>query len=376
MATADTPAMRQYKKFKAQHPGCVLFFRMGDFYEMFYEDADLAHRVLGLTLAQRTAGVPMAGVPHHSVEGYLKRMIQAGHRVAVCEQTQDPKEAKGVVDRDVVRVVTPGTLTDEALMDAGDPAAVSAAQATRDGRTALAWAELSTGAFGFAVVDADEAAGELARLSVAELLFADPDNGTVPADIDALRKALNVPASPRPKYTFRPAEAVTLLKRQFGVADLGGFGLSDDDPALPAVGAVLAYLHETQRTDPHTGRLPHLLPPRRLDRASSLVIDAASLASLEVVRTQAVAGADGGTAGSLLGVLSGLGRATRTPMGGRLLRRWLCFPLTRLSPSAQSTAKLGRDRSGPGLSGGPGDGLPGSPPLLRGRRARLRRCGG
>ncbi len=308
---------------------------MGDFYEMFYEDADLAHRVLGLTLAQRTAGVPMAGVPHHSVEGYLKRMIQAGHRVAVCEQTQDPKEAKGVVDRDVVRVVTPGTLTDEALMDAGDPAAVAAAHPLKDGRAAIAWAELSTGAFGFAVVDADEAAGELARLSVAELLFADPDDGTVPAGAETLRRALNVPASPRPKYTFRPAEAVTLLKRQFGVADLGGFGLSDDDPALPAVGAVLAYLHETQRTDPHTGRLPHIQPPRRLDRAGSLVIDAASLASLEVVRTQAVAGADGGTAGSLLGVLSGLGRATRTPMGGRLLRRWLCFPL-------RDAAEIGR----------------------------------
>ncbi|BAM04608.1 DNA mismatch repair protein MutS [Phycisphaera mikurensis] len=327
MATADTPAMKQYKRFKAQHPGCVLFFRMGDFYEMFYEDADLAHRVLGITLSQRTAGVPMAGVPHHSVEGYLKRMIQAGHRVAVCEQTQDPKEAKGVVDRDVTRVVSPGTLTDEALMDAGEPAAVAAAHPLKDGRVALAWAELSTGAFGFAAVDADEAAGELARLSVAELLFSDPDDGSVPPATEALRRALDVPASPRPGYTFRPAEAVTLLKRQFGVADLGGFGLGDDDPALPAVGAVLAYLHETQRTDPQTGRLPHLQPPRRLDRAGSLIIDAASLASLEVVRTQAAAGASGETAGSLLGVLSGNGKATRTPMGGRLLRRWLCFPL-------------------------------------------------
>ena len=327
MATADTPAMRQYKKFKAQHPGCVLFFRMGDFYEMFYEDADLAHRVLGITLSQRTAGVPMAGVPHHSVEGYLKRMIQAGHRVAVCEQTEDAKEAKGVVKRDVTRVVTPGTLTDEALLDAGDPAPVAAAQETRDGRTALAWAELSTGAFGFAVVEADEAAGELARLAPAELLYADPDDGTVPAAAGALQRALGVPASPRPRFTFRAGEAVTLLKRQFAVADLGGFGLSDDDSALPAIGAVLAYLHETQRTDSHTGRIPHLQPPRRLDRSAALVIDAASLASLEVVRTQAVAGGDGGTSGSLLGVLSNNGRACRTPMGRRLLHRWLCFPL-------------------------------------------------
>lgn len=327
MATADTPAMRQYKRFKAQHPGCVLFFRMGDFYEMFYEDADLAHRVLGLTLAQRTAGVPMAGVPHHSVEGYLKRMIQAGHRVAVCEQTQDPKEAKGVVERDVVRVVTPGTLTDEALMSDGDPAPVAAVASISGDRVALAWAELSTGVFGFSVVGADEAAGELARLSPAELLFCDPDDGTVPANAAALGRALGVPLSPRPAYTFRAGESCTLLKRQFAVADLGGFGLSERDPALPAVGAVLAYLHETQRTDPHTGRLPHLQPPRRLDRDAALVIDASSLASLEVVRTQAVAGGSGETAGSLLGVLSGNGRACRTPMGRRLLHRWLCFPL-------------------------------------------------
>ena len=327
MATADTPAMRQYKKFKAQHPGCVLFFRMGDFYEMFYEDADLAHRVLGITLSQRTAGVPMAGVPHHSVEGYLKRMIQAGHRVAVCEQTEDAAQAKGVVKRDVTRVVTPGTLTDEALMDAGDPAPVAAAHPTRDGRTALAWAELSTGAFGFAVVDPDEAAGELARLSPAELLYSDPDDGTVPAATETLRRALGVPVAARPRFTFRTGEAVDLLKRQFAVADLGGFGLSEEDPALHAVGAVLAYLYETQRTDPHTGRLPHLQPPRRLDRSKSLVIDAASLASLEVVKTQAVAGASGEAAGSLLGVLSGNGKTLRTPMGRRLLHRWLCFPL-------------------------------------------------
>ena len=336
MATADTPAMRQYKTFKARHPGCVLFFRMGDFYEMFYEDADLAHRVLGITLSQRTAGVPMAGVPHHSVEGYLKRMIQAGHRVAVCEQMEDPAQAKGVVKRGVTRVVTPGTLTDEALLDAGDPAPVAAAHPTRGGRTALAWAELSTGAFGFAVVDPEEAAGELARLSPAELLYADPDDGAVPPATEALRRALGVPVSARPPFTFRPGEAVTLLKRQFGVADLGGFGLADDDPALHAIGAVLAYLLETQRADPQTGRLPHLRPPRRLDRSESLVIDAASLASLEVVRTQAAAGgsgsggaggAGGEVAGSLLGVLSGNGRAAQTPMGRRLLRRWLCFPL-------------------------------------------------
>lgn len=115
----DTPAMRQYKHFKKQHPGCVLFFRMGDFYEMFYEDAVLANKVMGITLTQRSEGVPMAGVPYHSVEGYLRKMIQAGHRVAICEQVEDAKEAKGVVKRDVTRVMTPGTLTDESLLEEG-----------------------------------------------------------------------------------------------------------------------------------------------------------------------------------------------------------------------------------------------------------------
>ena len=110
-ARDDTPAMRQFHRFKKQHPDCVLFFRMGDFYEMFYDDAELAHRVLGVTLTQRTEGVPMAGVPYHAVENYLRRMIEAGYRVAVCDQVEDPAQAKGVVKRDVTRVITPGTLS-------------------------------------------------------------------------------------------------------------------------------------------------------------------------------------------------------------------------------------------------------------------------
>ena len=115
----QTPEMRQFHRFKEQYPGCVLFFRMGDFYEMFYDDAELAHKVLGVTLTQRTRGVPMAGVPYHAVDGYLSRMIQAGYRVAVCDQVEDAAQAKGVVRRDVTRVVTPGTVTDESLLEDG-----------------------------------------------------------------------------------------------------------------------------------------------------------------------------------------------------------------------------------------------------------------
>ncbi len=128
----DTPAMRQYRTFKEQHPNCVLFFRMGDFYEMFDEDAHTAHRTLGITLTERTSGLPMAGVPFHSVEGYLRRMMEAGHRVAVCEQVQDAAEAKGVVERAVTRVLTPGTLVDDDLLDAGRANLVCAVELTDD----------------------------------------------------------------------------------------------------------------------------------------------------------------------------------------------------------------------------------------------------
>ena len=134
----QTPAMKQFHRFKQQHPGCVLFFRMGDFYEMFYEDAELAHKVLGVTLTQRTKGIPMAGVPYHAVDGYLSRMIQAGYRVAVCDQVEEASQAKGVVKRDVTRVVTPGTVTDESLLEDGQENPLAAVQFHGEGRASIA----------------------------------------------------------------------------------------------------------------------------------------------------------------------------------------------------------------------------------------------
>ena len=148
LATRETPAMKQYDRFKREHPGCLLFFRIGDFYELFDEDAVTASRALGITLTERTKGVPMAGVPHHAAEGYLRRLVEQGFRVAVCEQIQDAKDAKGVVDRAVTRVVTPGTLVDEALLDAGAANRVAAVAISADGASVgIASAELSTGAF-------------------------------------------------------------------------------------------------------------------------------------------------------------------------------------------------------------------------------------
>ena len=179
----DTPAMRQFQHFKKLHPDCVLFFRMGDFYETFYDDAELAARVLGVTLTQRTEGIPMAGVPYHAVEGYLRRMIQAGHRVAVCDQVEDPKEAKGVVKRDVTRLITPGTITDDALLEEGRQNPLVAVAIGAPGIAAVAWAELSTGAFHVATFAPHELPDELARIGPREVLFSDDDDtGQPPAD--------------------------------------------------------------------------------------------------------------------------------------------------------------------------------------------------
>ncbi len=321
----DTPAMRQFKRFKQQYPDCVLFFRMGDFYEMFYDDAKLANKVLGVTLTQRTEGVPMAGVPYHAVEGYLRRMIQAGHRVAVCEQIEDPKQAKGVVERDVTRVVTPGTLTDEALLEEGKENPLAAIMFTRDGdeqRAAIAWVELSTGRFSAALLDPSQLNDELARIGLRELLYVETADGVTPLRIDELIRTANCVATARPAWQFRQDEAIETLRRQFQVATLGGFGFDDDDPMLGPAGAIIHYLLETQRTSDgkQTQRIAHLRPPQRFKRDGHLVIDHVSLRSLEVERTIR----SGETRGTLVGVLEDC----VTAMGKRLLRRWLCYPLT------------------------------------------------
>ena len=336
-----TPAMRQFHRFKKQHPGCVLFFRMGDFYEMFYDDAQLAHRVLGVTLTQRTEGIPMAGVPYHSVEGYLRRMIQAGHRVAVCEQVEDASQAKGVVERDVTRVITPGTLTDESLLADEDVNPCAAVAFHGDGGASLAWAELSTGLFQLVTVTQDELADELARIGPSELLYCETADGEVPPRVAAL--AQGVPTTGRPAWAFRRAEAFEALCRQYRVASLAGFGLKDDDPALGAAGGLLHYLLETQRTmgdGQGEARLAHLRPPRPLVRTKHLIVDQASLTSLEVERTLRP-GAGGNEDGSLLGILrrggrsgnaSGGGGGCVTAMGKRRLREWLCYPLAERQP--------------------------------------------
>jgi len=329
----DTPAMRQYMAFKKQHPECVLFFRMGDFYEMFFDDALLCHKVLGITLTERTKGVPMAGVPYHAVENYLRRMIEQGYRVAVADQVQDPKEAKGVVDRAVTRVLTAGTLVDETLLDdarANHVAAVCFTEAGEDSPAVLALAELSTGSFEIIDIAAGALGDEVNRLGVDELLYSETATGDAPPRVAAVREMRPCALTGRPSWHFRHNDSLETLRSHYGVATLAGFGLSDDDPGLAPAGALLRYLSETQGGDDSAiprpqasspkSRLAHIRPPVRRALTEFLTIDATSLHSLEVERTMR----SGATDGSLMGVFA---RHVRSPMGKRLLREWFCFPL-------------------------------------------------
>ena len=338
-----TPAMQQYARFKAQHPDCVLFFRMGDFYEMFHEDAVLAHAALGITLTQRTKGVPMAGVPYHSVEPYLRRMIDAGYRVAVCDQIQDAAEARGVVDRAVTRVLTPGTLVDEALLDEGRTNRIAAIDLLGGDPPAavLASVELSTGTFELVDLPAARVIDEVVRIGPSELLYAEPPDGVLPPVIEQIRDLAGCSLTARPPWSFRQAEGRACMQEHFGVATLVGFGIADDDPALSAGGAVLRYLRETQAPDDDAKRrLGHLRPPCRQSMDRFVTLDATTLHNLEIERTMRT----GAVAGSVLSIF---GRC-RTSMGKRQLRDWLCFPLRDLDAietRQRAVAAIIEDRS-------------------------------
>jgi DNA mismatch repair protein MutS len=320
-----SPAMRQYQQFKTQYPGYVLFFRMGDFYEMFWEDARVASRVLGVALTSRSRGgldaedaIPMAGVPFHAVDGYLRKMIAAGHKVAICEQVEDPAVAKGVIRRDVVRLMTPGTLTDDPLLDGRADnylAAVAFGITNRDGyRAALAWVELSTGACVAMSGSEGQVRDEIARLRPAEVLLPELASGQTHEFGRQLEGIETIAVTARPGWQFSQHHAKEQLAAQWKIATAEGLGFSDDDPGIFAAAALLSYLQETQKTS-----LAHLRPLRRHVVENHLAVDPSTWRSLEIERTVR----SGGTEGTLLGAID----RTRTSMGARLLRQWLRTPL-------------------------------------------------
>ncbi len=307
-----TPMMQQFRAAKDQHPGMLVLFRNGDFYELFESDAELGHRLLGLTLTRRDKDIPMAGFPVHKLEHYLNCLLRAGHRVAVCEQLEEAQGGKRIIRREVNRVVTPGTVTEDELLDPRRPNhLVAVARGTKPGCYGVAWADLSTGTF--AAADVSEAAlgDELARLSAVECLVADDAHSVVEA---ALSNAPPRSLVARPGWTFDPVTALDTLKKHFRVATFAGFGFDDTQVALVAAGALLSYVNETLPAG-----LTHLrrIRPHRPD--SVLMLDEVTRRSLELTRTLR----DNQREGSLLSVLD----RTVTPAGARFLHDALLAPL-------------------------------------------------
>ena len=313
---ALTAMMEQYERVKRQYRHALLFFRMGDFYEMFNEDAKVAAKVLGLALTSRTKGenaVPMAGVPYHSVSQYLRKLVEAGYDVAICEQVEDPALAKGLVRREVTRVVTAGTLVDEAIIpdkESNYLAAVLPGQ----GMWGLSWADLSTGAFFTEEVPESQVEDELFRLEPAECLVPEAAAKGEGAPAARLGEVFSGRITVRSDWAFSQKEAARLLEEHFGVKSLEGFGLGGMTAGLGAAGAVYEYLRETQKSS-----LSHLSKISRVTPEDRLILDKSAQRSLELVRTQR----DERVEGSLLFVLD----RTVTAMGGRLMRERLTAPL-------------------------------------------------
>ncbi len=315
-----TPLMQQYREIKARHPGTILFFRMGDFYETFYEDAELIARILGITLTSRNNGgasqVPLAGVPVKAGPEYVRKLVQLGHRVSICEQVEDPKTAKGVVRREVVETITPGAAFSDELLDGSRNNFLCAMAAGVKGdasRAGIAALDLSTGELRLFVVAGAEIEAMLARLSPREMVI--PED--MAAGTDTILDSILV--SHRPAWEFDSAMAREDLQRHFGVRSLDGFGVeSSDDVAVGAAGALLRYVRELQ-----PGGVPHLRAPVIERSGGTMPLDEMTRRNLEL--TESLRGGAGQEA-TLISVLD----RTLTPMGARLLRQWVLAPLTQV----------------------------------------------
>ncbi|HEX6827905.1 MAG TPA: DNA mismatch repair protein MutS, partial [Burkholderiales bacterium] len=304
-----TPMMQQYLRIKAEHADKLLLYRMGDFYELFFEDAERAAKLLDITLTRRgaSAGEPikMAGVPVHSVEQYLAKLVKLGEAVAICEQIGDPGASKGPVERQVTRVVTPGTLTDAALLDERRENLLLAALPQRS-LVGLAWLSLAAGHIRLMEVRPDELASELERLRPAEVLA--PDGAELPAALEG-----RAPVKRLPAWHFEADAASRKLARQMETVDLAGFGCEDQGPALGAAGALLEYARLTQGT-----ALAHVKALSVERGGQYLRLDASTRRNLEITETLR-----GEPAPTLLSVLD----TCVTSMGSRLLRHWLHHPI-------------------------------------------------
>ena len=307
---SHTPMMQQYLRIKAEHPDILLFYRMGDFYELFFDDAREAAKLLDITLTARGQSngspIPMAGVPYHAADTYLARLLRKGMSVAICEQIGDPATSKGPVERKVMRIVTPGTVTDEALLDERKENLV-VALATNDNQFGIAMLDMSSGRFSVLQAEGEEALfGELQRLRPAELLISE-DSDATPFQQRAISLKQRAP------WHFDSSSAERELCEQFSTKDLAGFGCADLPLAISAAGCLLAYVKETQRS-----ALPHIQAIHTESREDCLILDAATRHNLEL--TESISGHKQNTLSAILD-------HTATPMGSRLLHRWIHRPL-------------------------------------------------
>ncbi|MFJ5330619.1 DNA mismatch repair protein MutS [Pectobacterium versatile] len=306
---SHTPMMQQYFRLKAEHPEILLFYRMGDFYELFYDDAKRASQLLDISLTKRGASagepIPMAGVPHHAVENYLARLVQMGESVAICEQIGDPATSKGPVERKVVRIVTPGTISDEALLQEKQDNLLAAIW--QDGRGfGYATLDISSGRFRVSEpADRETMAAELQRTNPAELLYPESFESM---DLIENRHGLRR----RPLWEFEPDTARQQLNLQFGTRDLTGFGVEQAKLALRAAGCLLQYAKDTQRTS-----LPHIRGITMERQQDGIIMDAATRRNLELTQNLS-----GGVENTLAAVLD----CTVTAMGSRMLKRWIHMP--------------------------------------------------
>ncbi len=320
----STPMMRQYMNIKKKNEDALLFFRMGDFYEMFYDDARIAAKVLGITLTSRSKGekaIPMAGVPHHASEPYIQKLIKAGYKVAVCEQLQNGPgktdgniELKGIVERDVVRVITPGTLTEDTMLDDKDNNYLLSLFLNND-RIGLSWIDISTGKFMVQDVMKVRLLDALTGINPSECILPE----TFAFDDFDLVKCLSgdfgAMITNRADWEFSRETAYDKLTNHFGTSSLEGFGCEDIGPSLNAAGALINYLNETQKTSlKHIGKIENFSIDKRL------ILDHSTQQSLELVKTSRTHQKEG----SLLSIID----QTKTPMGGRLLKNWLICPLS------------------------------------------------
>ena len=308
---SHTPMMQQYLRIKAEHPDILLFYRMGDFYELFFDDARKAAKLLDITLTARGQSngspIPMAGVPYHAADNYLARLLRKGKSVAICEQIGDPATSKGPVERKVMRIVTPGTVTDEALLEQGKESLVVALTTANDGSFGIAMLDMSSGRFAVLQARGEEALfSELQRLRPAELLISEE------VDIAPYQhRVANI--KQRAPWHFDSSSATRELCDQFSTKDLAGFGCADLPLAISAAGCLLAYVKETQRS-----ALPHIQALHTESREDCLILDASTRYNLEL--SESISGHKQNTLSSILD-------HTATPMGSRLLHRWIHRPL-------------------------------------------------